>query len=400
MKHCSIDTMTRKIALLTLPLHSNYGGILQCYALQTVLERMGCEVTVLNRRWGSGDLTIGLFLLRCLSVIKCIFRCYVLRQKHWVVMKPWAGEYVPNVQDAYSVSARSSLTQFVDKHLHLTPPLCSSGDLRKSDASVLADAFIVGSDQVWREACTPKITDFFLGFLPNSDIRPRVAYAASFGLETVEISSGNLSKCKKLVQKFSSVSVREHSAVELAKSVLCVDAQFVLDPTLLLSAEDYRAIAKSRSSQRQGLVAYILDGNESKIRVVRDVARSLSLHVQEINLVPKGEAGALVDMLPMESWLDAFAQADFVVTDSFHGCVFSIINRKPFIAIANRERGLTRFVSLLSQLGLMDRLVFSEEEYCQKKGELLASFDYATVEQKLFQAQNVSYSFLRESLML
>lgn len=147
-------------------------------------------------------------------------------------------------------------------------------------------------------------------------------------------------------------------------------------------------------------MAYILDGNESKIRVVRDVACSLSLHVQEINLVPKGEAGALVDMLPMESWLDAFAQADFVVTDSFHGCVFSIINRKPFIAIANRERGLTRFVSLLSQLGLMDRLVFSEEEYCQKRSALLAPIDFAPVAEKLAQAQESSLAFLKEALSL
>ena len=61
--------MTRKIALLTLPLHSNYGGILQCYALQTVLERMGCEVTVLNRRWVAHKLTFLLFILRCVSML-------------------------------------------------------------------------------------------------------------------------------------------------------------------------------------------------------------------------------------------------------------------------------------------------------------------------------------------
>ena len=79
--------MTRKIAILTQPLHSNYGGILQCYALQTVLERMGCEVTVLNRRWVAPKVTFLLFILRCVSMLKCVFRRHVLGRKEWHVQK-------------------------------------------------------------------------------------------------------------------------------------------------------------------------------------------------------------------------------------------------------------------------------------------------------------------------
>ena len=107
------------------------------------------------------------------------------------------------------------------------------------------------------------------------------------------------------------------------------------------------------------MATYILDGSEAKSQVVSDVSKTFSLPVKAINFSPLAEDGQQDDMLPVEEWLRAFAQADFVVTDSFHGCVFSIIHRKPFIAIANGERGIDRFTSLLGYLGLQDRLVFS-----------------------------------------
>ena len=119
-----------------------------------------------------------------------------------------------------------------------------------------------------------------------------------------------------------------------------------------------------------------------------------------MSLSPQSEDGQQDDMLPVEEWLRAFAQADFVVTDSFHGCVFSIIHRKPFIAVANEGRGIDRFTSLLGYLGLQDRLVFSMEDYRQKRSALLAPIDFAPVAEKLVQAQEASLAFLREALSL
>lgn len=224
MKHCSIDTMTRKIALLTLPLHSNYGGILQCYALQTVLGRMGCEVTVLNRRWVAPKLTFLLFILRCVSMLKCVFRRYVLGQKEWHVQKPWMEYYVPYCAQEGLWGNPRFLQAFVREHIHQTKPLYSSQELGQAAQDGKYDSFVVGSDQVWREQYAPEITDYFLGFLPDSDRRPKVAYAASFGLERVGISDEKLERCRQLSQKFTSVSVREQSAVRLAKEVLAVAA--------------------------------------------------------------------------------------------------------------------------------------------------------------------------------
>lgn len=400
MKHCSIDTMTRKIALLTLPLHSNYGGILQCYALQTVLERMGCEVTVLNRHPKKPMSLVLLFLFRCVSMFKCMFRRYLLGEKEWRVQKPWDSYYMPCRAKAMLGGNPRFLQAFVREHIHQTKPLYSSQELGQAAQDGKFDSFVVGSDQVWREEYAPEITDYFLGFLPDSDRRPKVAYAASFGLERVGISDEKLERCRQLSQKFTSVSVREQSAVRLAKEVLAIDARWVLDPTLLLTAEDYQFAGRSKGKNWAGLVTYILDSSEGKSQMVDDVAIALSLPVKAISLCPLDKNGFPAVMLPVEWWHDAFAQADFVVTDSFHGCVFSIINRKPFIAIANHERGLDRFTSLLGQLGLMNRLVFSVEEYSQNRKTLLAPIDYVPVEKRLCELRKCSLAFLREALGL
>lgn len=400
MKHCSIDTMTRKIALLTLPLHSNYGGILQCYALQTVLERMGCEVTVLNRQPKKPVSLVLLFLFRCVSMFKCMFRRYLLGEKEWRVQKPWDSYYMPCRAKAMLGGNPHFLQAFVREHIHQTKPLYSSQELGQAAEEGQFDSFVVGSDQVWREQYAPEITDYFLGFLPDSDRRPKVAYAASFGLERVGISDEKLGRCRQLSQKFTSVSVREQSAVRLAKEVLDMDARWVLDPTMLLSAEDYKFASRSTEKSWAGVVTYILDGNEINSQVVRDVSNSLFLPVEAISLCPLDKNGFPAVMFPVEWWLNSFAQADFVVTDSFHGCVFSIIYRKPFIAIANGERGIDRFTSLLGYLGLQDRLVFSMEDYYQKRSSLLAPIDFAPVAEKLAQAQETSLAFLKEALSL
>lgn len=392
--------MIRKIAILTQPLHSNYGGILQCYALQTVLERMGCEVTVLNRRWVAPKLTFLLFILRCVSMLKCVFRRHVLGRKEWYVQKPWAENYAPYRTMEGLWGNPRFLQTFVREHIHQTKPLFSSQELGQAAEDGKYDFFVVGSDQVWREEYAPEITDYFLGFLPDSDRRPKVAYAASFGLERVGISDEKLEHCRQLAQRFTAVSVREQSAVRLAKEALAVDARWVLDPTLLLPAEDYQFAARSTGKNWAGVVTYILDGNEAKSQVTNDVSNTFSLPVRPISVSLLAVDIQTVDMLPVEEWLRAFAQADFVITDSFHGCVFSIIHRKPFIAIANEGRGIDRFTSLLGYLGLQDRLVFSMEDYRQKRSALLAPIDFAPVAEKLAQAQESSLAFLKEALSL
>lgn len=98
--------------------------------------------------------------------------------------------------------------------------------------------------------------------------------------------------------------------------------------------------------------------------------------------------------MPVEQWLRSFDDAEFVLTDSFHGCVFSIIFRKQFLAIGNKERGLSRFLSLLTLFSLRNRLILSPDEYKSN----LSSIDYDKVQDRLLSFQNKSFSFLKTNL--
>ena len=164
-------------------------------------------------------------------------------------------------------------------------------------------------------------------------------------------------------------------------------AELVLDPTLLLGADDYvieiPKTARSVTAEQDTLVSYVLDTDGQKAKIANDVAGELGLKESFMGLSPKKSDGSPDKMIPVQSWLDNFRNASFVVTDSFHGCVFSVINRKPFIAIVNHSRGADRFVSVLSQLGLEGRMVNDYEEYSARRSELIAPIDYSDVYARL-----------------
>lgn len=259
------------------------------------------------------------------------------------------------------------------------------------------DAFIVGSDQVWREDYSPSITHFFLDFLSEGDKRPRIAYAASFGKSKDYISPENMPRCRELLHRFDAVSVREYEGLDILKRDFDYHKGVkVLDPTLLLSADDYREQIKEMDfldGTRPHISAYILDESEDKSAILAEVASRLKLPVKTFSGEFRGEK-----MLTVSQWLAEFEGADFVVTDSFHGCVFSIIFHKPFVAIANKDRGIDRFVSLLRDAGLEDRLIYSSDDFNTRKERLLVVPDYMAVEQRLSSLRKASLAFLFDVL--
>ncbi len=382
-----------KIAILTQPLHNNYGGILQCYALQTVLEGMGHQVTVINRRWARPGMK--LLAMRFASLAKCMVRKCLMGRRDIALCNPWAENYSIRKLSDSAMKRNSEMKRFINEYIHSTKPLRSSEELRNFFTSNTFDCIVVGSDQVWREIYSPCIEDFFLGFLPEDDKRLKITYAASFGTADTPISEEHLKNCIPLAKRFSSISVRERSGVEIMKDTFGLDATLHLDPTLLLSAGQYKFPVKN--VEKGCLVSYILDETADKDAILQDVSEALNLKNKKLRLNTPSQDDDVV--LPsIEEWLSSFANADFVVTDSFHGCVFSIINHKPFIAIANRDRGLERFTSLLGTFGLTDRLIFGHEDFICKKILLLQSIDYTTVNNKLHEIKQECVDYLKNLL--
>ena len=232
------------------------------------------------------------------------------------------------------------------------------------------DAYIIGSDQVWRLGYSPCIFDYFLSFLPSSYKVKRIAYAASFGTDNWEFSRKVTNLVKKYIYKFDLITVREKSAVKLCEEYLNYDkAEFVLDPTMLLEKEDYERliINENEKISKGNIFCYILDKNDMILDTISEVEKytgKIAFEISPKHSIEERQMGFNSDdyVLPsITKWLRAFMDADYVITDSFHGTVFSLVFNKPFVVFGNKHRGNARFISLLETFRLKDRLILSKD---------------------------------------
>ena len=236
----------------------------------------------------------------------------------------------------------------------------------------------------------------YLDFAEKWDIK-KIAYAASFGKDVWDYSEKETLRSKALLQLFSSVSVREQSAVSLCKEELDKDVELLLDPTLLLCQNDYVSFSKHESTNLTGkLFCYIMDEDNVKTSMINKLSESSSLESYVVKDILK-EAEVLNGKIKpaVEFWIKCFIDAEYVFTDSYHGCVFSILYNKPFIVYGNEKRGMTRFHSILHQFELEDRLITSLDD---AERLFYSKIDWDVVNQKLAIMRQESLSFLYANL--
>lgn len=383
-----------KIGILTLPLSVNFGGILQAFALKTVIEGMGNTAVFLNRQYGRPGLLLLLF--RFGSVIKCFVRRYILGQRDYHVVNPFRVHYNVRTRIKYNYSA---LAEFIEKKINRTVPFRSTYSLARYCRKHKFDCLLVGSDQVWNESYSPDIADYFLCFLSDSDEPPRIVYAASGLRENIK-DSPELKKCIASAKKFKAISVRENTGVGIINDIFGLKATQVLDPTLLLCPETYLELCseyKENIIESDNILTdYILDYSGEKRNIVDDICRTL--HLKNISILPQVFEEEKFP-LSIEKWLFQISNADFVVTDSYHGCIFSIIFKKQFIVIENPQRGNDRFETLLRSLGLENRIIsLTGTDYYNRKSNLLQPIDYDVVSEKLSEMKTASLNFLKGAL--
>ena len=311
-----------KIAIVTLPLISNFGGILQNYALQVALKGLGHDPITIDYDVSPGRFK---YALRCIKSFLLEWNKY---------KKP--NRFLRNHQ----------VVPFISKHMNMTPRIKTykAPELRNYDA------YIVGSDQVWRYRYSkPVIRDVYLRFT-NSLKCKRISYAASFGVSSLDYPNSVKKECKRLLQGFDAVSVREESGVKICFDEFEKDATLVVDPTLLNERRVYEQLCEEIQKRDKILVSYVLDMTPEKEELINNTAFKLGL--TPVFLTEKREGGVTI-----EEWLSYFRDADFVFTDSFHGTVFSIIFEKDFISFNNPGRGSDRFTTLLSLFKLEGRIL-------------------------------------------
>jgi len=319
---------------------------LQAYALQVVLQRMGCEVETLDRRSSR----------RTYSALK-----YYLIDL--VRLSLGRIKSIPSKRKYDFVYER--LLEFRKREINLSSEISTEREIRRYFRSRTFDVVLVGSDQVWRPRYSPNIYNYYLDFLEDVDNSSlRLSYAASFGVDEWEYNATQTRICRNLISKFDMVSVREESAEELCARYLGVpDVSRVVDPTLLLDVSDYEKLINGNATKKySGVLAYILDQHVTKMNIIDRVTALLDIEafsVKPDHDIKRSRSSELEHCRypSVEDWLRSFRDADFVVTDSFHGCIFSIVFNKPFIALGNATRGLSRITSLLDMFGLQSRLV-------------------------------------------
>ena len=368
-----------KVGILTQPLRTNYGGLLQAYALQTVLTHLGHEAMIMNRCYKNVPASLMTRMLRIKNIL--IGRDVVCKDKKKI---------------SY---AEKKISKFIQDRYRLTDSIYTTEDLKVCVDKEKLNVIVVGSDQVWRPRYSPNIFNYFLDFLENKAVK-RYSYAASFGVDSWEYNRNETERCSQLAQRFDGITVRESSAVNLCNDNLGVKASLVLDPTLLLSTKDYIDLLGDDTKKSNGeLFTYILDSGAEKDAIVEMIANTTNYKpfacMPKLELTYKNAKKNLEDcQIPaVEQWIQSFVDAKMVVTDSFHGTVFSIIFNKPFWVFSNPRRGNTRMESLLALFELKERMV-TEENIANK--DLDAPIDWGKVNCIKKDWQKKSMEFLKK----
>ncbi len=386
------------ICVLTHPLGNNYGGIMQAYALQKTLISMGHNVvTDKNGYWRfetkpmtkgyiyqlAAHILIYLKIDKIITIPSSNIKAAINNYYHYRIVN----------KKTYHLNR-----EFINKHIN-TIEFFNNYRIPSQKKIEQFDAIVVGSDQVWRSIYTSPYI-YFLNFVESKTIK-RIAYAASFGANDLSEYTTNQKKIsEKGARLFNSISVREESGVEICKNSFGVDAEHVLDPTMLLSKDDYCDLLSDEcTSEEKYIACYILDESNSSLNLASCISKKLDLPL--ISFLPSKKESKYFSKNIREyhtpsiySWLKSFRDAEYIVTDSFHGTVFSIIFNKPFYTKINNSRGGDRFKSLLKTFKLEDRIV----DDCTNVEEITCNtLDFSYANKTIEELRSKSLDFLIKS---
>ena len=361
------------IGILTIaPLNNNYGGVLQCYALMSHLKSHGHNVRLIARV--NNELS---FL-----------------QKLKFQVKVMLGKAPNSDKEFEAITAK--FRYFENTYLQPQTQLFNSELSLQKINNYDFDAVIVGSDQVWRKGYSDeRKANFFLDFVTNNKTK-KIAYAASFGVDFWGYSPQETIRYSKLIKKFDGISVREDSGQKLCEEHLGVQATHVLDPTLLVNKDVYLKLTKLENEEESNgeLLYYIINEHPNVRQLVEEVSKALNFTSFSVTRQTGNLSSQLSERTypSVTKWLKGFEDAQFVVTDSFHGFLFSLIFNKPFLIYANKKTGIARYESLLKILSLEDRIVYELSDF---KPEILhKKIDWEVVNKTLELKRKESNDFL------
>lgn len=330
-----------KVGIITYHNPNNYGALCQAVASRVVFSQFGiASIIDYQNDFISGELKV----VRFKPTIAGAFRAIkdLLRYSHKRV-------------------AIKSFEKFLRDHGNLTEPANDQVELKRVSHDF--DVLVSGSDQVWNPHCANADgsidENYFLEFSHAG--QKCISYGSSFGAH--QFSPAEAERVKKYLKKFTALSVREKEGAQYLENLLKRKVECVLDPTLLLSEDDWSQYCTPIELPDKYVLIYIFNRTKLSKTVVERVRNATDLPVVVIDqeLTAGFECVKHIRSAGPGEFLHAFKNASYVVTDSFHGCCFSVNFGKKFIAVSPGLKS-NRIKSLFGILGCESRLVCSDED--------------------------------------
>ena len=357
-----------KVGIVTYFDVPNYGAMLQAYAMQKYLKMRGHHVVFVNHTWFPEKI-----------LLKYFFRPQSFNsfRGKFTYNKSMVATFLPFQEHFEKTRRYESIASIRDD-----PPDC--------------DCFIVGSDQMWNvDICKRgKLPYVFLDIF--GDKAMRIAYAVSFGRPIPAELHGEV---ENYMRKFTAISVREKNAVEWVCNLSGKEAEWLCDPTLLYNVEDYDELfPKSYADEK---TPYIFEYMQGKRDITHDVGKYFGITkiMTEMRASDKwfDMLLGLQIKIGIGNWLRRIKHASFIVTSSYHGILFSIIYKKPFMLVpltGHVTPWNDRFFSILGFLGLDNRIY--DESKSNSLAELLdAPINWTDVHQRLANWRNKTDAYFK-----
>lgn len=334
------NSIKRKIGVLTMHRVINFGSILQTYATQVIIEKLGYDCEFINYQYPNKY-----------HINKNIKKDYILKIIRF---------FLQIKQGFPGRKQKRMFKDFTNKYLHLSEYYKTQEEILQSPP--LYDTYVVGSDQTWNVRHMKGDPIFLLSFTPAQ--RKKISYAASAA--RMSIDDKYQKDYIKYLSQFSAISVRETNSQILIKNLINKDASVLIDPTLMLNAQEWSKIAKHSKLKigRPYILIYILKYSFNPYpyvtELIRNIYKQLQQHIVIIRYSERENLGIndvtnLYEGIGPCEFAYLFQNASFVITTSFHGTAFSIINQKSFYSLVNPNIDDDRISSLLKILGCENR---------------------------------------------
>ena len=354
----------------------NYGSILQAYALQYSIDKLGYKSEYIDYH---PERT------KMFNMLKNLKNKNKLLKKNPILCLAARIIIFPSYLKRFY-----SLRKFLKKHIKMTIKKYNKyDDLLNENFNY--DVYCTGSDQVWNSEWNNGIDKpYYLSFVPDSI--KKISYAASFGRE--ELFNWEKEETKELLSKYSSISVREKSGLKILKELGIKNGQCVLDPTLLLNNEEWSKLTNNKFKNQKYILVYNLNRNKDIYNYAKELSKRTGLKIKYITyqLHDFYLPGKMYCNPSVEDFLSLFKYATYVVTDSFHGTAFSINFNKEFVVIYPKKFS-TRLENILELFDLKDRIDKRNSYNIINK-----KIDYNKINLKLEEERLKSIDFLKNSL--